>query len=118
MIIMSEQNTLLKKYVLSDKKALTLKQYVVLQKDAAKRGEWMGNDITEFSENDEELMWDLIRQWVLFKGLGEAVDDVADAARWIRKGHPDEQISNKAGDFEKALYRLSEEIGPDFGTRE
>jgi hypothetical protein len=115
---MSEETTVVfKQPVMSDKNALTLKQYVVLQKAAAKRGEWLWDDFTEFDEDDVELMWDLIRQLVLCKGLAEAVDSVKDVARVIRKQHPDEQTSNKAGDFEQALYRLSEEIGPDFGIR-
>jgi hypothetical protein len=115
---MSEENAVLKTLVISDKKAMTLKDYVVAQKAAAKRGQWMWNDISEFTEDDDELMWDLIREWVLSKGLAEAVDAVAGAARVIRKQHPDEEINHKASEFEQALYRLSEEIGPDFGVRD
>jgi hypothetical protein len=95
----------------------TLKQYVVAQTAAAKRGEWLGNDIAEFTEDDKELMWDLIRQLILCEGLAEAIDGVSAAARVIRKQHPDEQTRDKASAFEDALYKLSEEVGPSFGTR-
>ena len=112
-----EMQTVLKELAMSEEK-LSLKQYVVAQKDAAERGQWLWNDITEFTEDDKELMWDLIRQLVLSEGLGEAIDGVSDAARVIRKQHPDEQTRDKARGYETTLNRLSDEVGPAFGTRE
>jgi hypothetical protein len=98
-------------------KTVTLEQYVRLQKEHAKRGEWMANNISEFTENDVDLMWDLVREWVSCKGLAEAVDAVADAAKVIRKWHPDEQTRDRASKFEDTLNALSSEIGSSFGIR-
>jgi hypothetical protein len=98
-------------------RTFTLEQYVIRQLAAGKRGQWLWNDIAEFTEEDMELMWDFVRQLVLCKGLAEAIDAVSGAARVIRKQHPDEETRDKASRFETALDDLSEEVGYSFGTR-
>jgi hypothetical protein len=96
---------------------MRLKQYVIEQTAADKRGEFVANSISEFTEDETELMWTLVLELVMCKGLGEAIDAVSSAARVIRKQHPDEQTREKASNIEDALNKLSEEVGSSFGTR-
>jgi hypothetical protein len=96
---------------------MTLAQLVNAQTKADKHREFVANSISEFTEDEAELMWTLILELVMCKGLGEAIDAVSSAARVIRKQHPDEQTRQEASEIEDDLDKLSERVGPSFGTR-
>lgn len=107
----------MKQLAIDNNGPLTLQQYAAQQSAAAKRGEWLCNEISDFTDDDLELVWDIVLELVMCKGLGEAIEAVEGAARVIRKQHPDEQTREKASVVEDALSKLSEEVGSSFGVR-